>query len=156
MASVNKNDSSYSTDESSKSSKRQELSFAERIKVIQARESGKSMRQLAAQFGCGKTQILNIISQKDSLLKEWEEKHGVNNPYISSRKRRPRITGNEEINSRVWDWYKAQKSAGIHVTGPMKQQEALRIAGDLGITNFAASNGWLDSFRRLHNLVSIC
>ena len=154
--SVNKNDSISSTDEAPKISKRQELSFAERIKVIQARESGnKSMRQLAAQFGCGKTQILNIISQKDSLLKEWEEKKAVSNPYISSRKRRPRITGNEEINARVWDWYKAQKSAGIHVTGSMKQQEALRIAGELGITNFAASNGWLDSFRRLHNLVSL-
>lgn len=151
MASVNKNGTN--SPEASKS-KRQELSFAERIKVIHARESGKSMRQLAAQFGCGKTQILNIISQRDSLLKEWEEKHGVSNPYISSRKRRSRITGNEEINTKVWDWYTAQKASGIHVTGSMMQQEALCIARALGINNFAASNGWLDSFRRLHNIVS--
>jgi hypothetical protein len=52
--------------------KRQELSFAERIQVIQARTSGKSMRQLALQFGCGKTQILNILGQREAYLKEWK------------------------------------------------------------------------------------
>lgn len=50
-------------------SKRQELSFAERIQVIMARKSGKSMRQLAVQFGCGKTQILNILGQREAYLK---------------------------------------------------------------------------------------
>lgn len=112
------------------------------------------MRQLAAQFGCGKTQILNIISQKDAYLKEWEEKQAETNPYISGRKRRSRRTGNEEINTKVWEWYTAQKAAGIHVTGPMLQHEARSIARGLDIDNFAASNGWLDSFRRLHNLVA--
>ena len=135
-------------------SKRQELSFAERIQVILARKGGKSMRQLALQFGCGKTQILNILGQRESYLREWEEKEGPSNPHIGARKRRSRRTGNEETNRQVWDWYQQQKSAGLRVTGPMLQREARSIARSLGIANFAASNGWLDSFRRLHNIVS--
>jgi len=160
MASATSNDPITSSPDEASKSKRQELSFAERIKVIHARESGKSMRKLADQFGCGKTQILNIISQKDSLLKEWKEKSGVSNPYISSRKRRPRITGNEEINTKVWAWYITETAKSNNgdeyrqnVTGSMIQQEALRIASELGISNFAASNGWLDHFRRVHNIV---
>ena len=135
-------------------SKRQELSFAERIQVIFARCGGKSMRQLASEFGCGKTQILNILGQRESYLREWEEKQGPSNPHISARKRRSRRTGNEETNRRVWDWYQNQKSQGVRVTGPMLQREARSIARTLNIANFAASNGWLDSFRRLHNIVS--
>ena len=135
--------------------KRQELSFAERIQVIQARTSGKSMRQLALQFGCGKTQILNILGQREAYLKEWEDKQAESNPHISARKRRSRRTGNEETNQKVWDWYIRQKNSGIRVTGPMLQREARSIARNLNIPNFAASNGWLDSFRRLHNIVSI-
>lgn len=135
--------------------KRQELSFAERIQVIQARTCGKSMRQLALQFGCGKTQILNILGQRDSYLREWDEKQAESNPHISARKRRSRRTGNEETNQKVWDWYNRQKNLGIKVTGPMLQREARSIARGLNIPNFAASNGWLDSFRRLHNIVSV-
>jgi transposase-like protein len=135
--------------------KRQELSFAERIQVIQARTSGKSMRQLALQFGCGKTQILNILGQRDAYLKEWEDKQAESNPHISARKRRSRRTGNEETNQKVWDWYNRQKNMGVRVTGPMLQREARSIARNLNIPNFAASNGWLDSFRRLHNIVSV-
>lgn len=134
--------------------KRQELSFAERIQVIFARCGGKSMRQLASEFGCGKTQILNILGQRESYLREWEEKQGPSNPHISARKRRSRRTGNEETNKRVWEWYQDQKALGVRVTGPMLQREARSIARGLGIANFAASNGWLDSFRRLHNIVS--
>ena len=106
------------------------------------------------QFGCGKTQILNILSQKESYLAEWKEKDAESNPYISARKRRSRRTGNEEINAKAWEWYTAQKAAAIHVTGPMMQHQARLIAAELGIDTFAASNGWLDSFRRLHNIVS--
>lgn len=135
--------------------KRQELSFAERIQVIQARTCGKSMRQLALQFGCGKTQILNILGQRDSYLREWDEKQAESNPHISARKRRSRRTGNEETNQKVWDWYNRQKNLGIKVTGPMLQREARSIARGLNIPSFAASNGWLDSFRRLHNIVSV-
>ena len=134
--------------------KRQELSFAERIRVISARKSGKSMRQLAVQFGCGKTQILNILSQGESYLREWDEKEAESNPHISSRKRRTRVTGNEETNRLVWNWYNTQKDLGIRVTGPMIQREARAIARTLGISNFSASNGWLDSFRRIHNIAS--
>ena len=135
-------------------SKRQELSFAERIQVILARKSGKSMRQLALQFGCGKTQILNILGQRESYLREWEEKEGPSNPHIGARKRRSRRTGNEETNRLVWQWYQEQKRCQVRVTGPMLQREARSIARSLSIVNFAASNGWLDSFRRLHNIVN--
>ena len=113
------------------------------------------MRQLALQFGCGKTQILNILGQRESYLREWEEKEGPSNPHIGARKRRSRRTGNEETNRMVWDWYQQQKNSGLRVTGPMLQREARSIARSLGISNFAASNGWLDSFRRLHNIVSV-
>jgi len=133
--------------------KRRELNFADRIEVITGRNAGKSMRQLAAEFGCGKTQILNILVRREIYLREWEEK-ASGNPHFKSRKRLSRRTGNEETNRLVWEWYCAQKESGVRITGPALQKEALSIAKKLGISNFAASNGWLESFRRVHNVVS--
>ena len=132
---------------------RRELDFAARIEVVSGRNSGKSLRQLATEFGCGKTQILNILVRRETYLREWEEK-AAGNPNFRSRKRLSRRTENGETNRLVWEWYCAQKESGLRVTGPALQKEARSIAERLEISNFAASNGWLESFRRLHNIVS--
>lgn len=131
---------------------RQELNFADRIEVISGRIAGKSMRQLAIEFGCGKTQILNILVRRETYLREWEEK-AAGNPHFRSRKRLYRRTRNEETNRQVWEWYCAQKESGVYVTGSALQKEARSIAKRLGNSNFAASNGWLESFRCKHNIV---
>ncbi|KAI9552136.1 hypothetical protein GHT06_022473 [Daphnia sinensis] len=128
------------------------LSLSERIKVIEARQMGKSMRQLAAQFGCGKTQILNTLAQKERYIREWEVM-GRNNPSIGARKRF-RHTRNEQINRSVHEWYQQQAANGLRITGPMLQKQARHYAAHLGIINFAASNGWLANFRRFYNIIS--
>ena len=112
------------------------------------------MRQLAAEFGCVKTQSLNILVRREVYLREWEER-AAGNPHSQSRKRLYRRTENEETNRLVWQWYCAQKESGARVTEPALQKEARSIAKRLGNTNFSASYGWLESFRRLHNIVSL-
>ena len=146
--------SSAAPSEQKRRRERQELNFAARIEVITGRNAGKSMRQLAAEFGCGKTQILNILVRREIYLREWEEK-AAGNPHFQSRKRLYRRTENEETNRLVLQWYCAQKESAARVTGPALQKEARSIAKRLGNKNFTASNGWLESFRRLHNIVSL-
>ena len=44
------------------------------------------------------------------------------------------------------------RNSNIPVSGTMLKEEATIIAEKLGITGFAASNGWLESFKRQHNI----
>lgn len=108
---------------------------------------------MAAQFGCGKTQILNTLAQKERYVREWEVM-GRNNPSIGARKRF-RHTRNEQINRSVHEWYQQQAASGLRITGPMLQKQARHYATHLGIMNFAASNGWLANFRRFYNIISV-
>jgi hypothetical protein len=65
----------------------------------------------------------------------------------------PKITGNEEINELVWEWFTNARSKNIHISSPMDQSEALAVANSLGNDHFKASTGWLDSFKERHNIV---
>ena len=40
----------------------------------------------------------------------------------------------------------------LPISGPMLQEKALQFAKDLGNTEFKASNGWLESFRKCNNI----
>ena len=43
-----------------------------KVKVIRQHEKGICSRQLAAEFGVGKTQINNIVTAKADILKLWK------------------------------------------------------------------------------------
>ena len=71
------------------------LSLNEKVKVIEAKEKDKlSVREIMMQFKCGKTQIYNMLKQKDKIMNEWLQGNG-------RMKRKAKITGNEEINEVV-------------------------------------------------------
>jgi hypothetical protein len=63
------------------------------------------------------------------------------------------VTGNEEINEVVWVGPERKIKKNIHISGPMVQSEALAVAKSLGNDQFKASTGWLDSFKKGHNIV---
>ena len=64
------------------------LTLSEKVEVIEAsQDKQESLRQLATRFACGKTQISNILANKDSILNNWisnkraDVKRGNNEKY---------------------------------------------------------------------------
>ena len=58
----------------------------------------------------------------------------------------------DEIDEAVYQWYSLSRQRQVPVTGPMLQEEALKIAEALGNEVFKASNGWLEQLKCRHNL----
>lgn len=122
------------------------LSLELRVEVIRESSSGLSQRALALKFNCSKTQIQNILKDKDRLLREWKEGGSV----FAKRKRRQK---NENVNNFVWEWFKEARAKGLPLSGPILQEKAREFATFFNIGKFNASNGWLDSFKKRHNIV---
>lgn len=132
---------------------RNELSLEKKIEVILMFEKQKlSSRAIAKHlslhgYPCGKTQIQNIIKRKQEWIREFE----CNTPL--ARKRKTRKTCYEELNSLLFEWFKDYATTLLPITGPMLQEKAREIAALLGLDEFKASNGWLESFRKRNNIL---
>lgn len=110
------------------SRKRTVLSIQDKAKAIELSEKGLSSRKISEIFKCGKTQV------------------------DPERKRRRHITGNEEINELCWKWFQDATKRRICVTGPLLQEQARKFSTQLNNDSFKASNGWLEFFRKRHNI----
>ena len=128
--------------------RRKELTLKQKVEVIQYVKAnpGVGARKVADVFECGKTQIQSILLRQASILSEYEGSG-------SSDRKRSRSTDYAEVNDAMYKWYCLARQRCIPLSGPLLQEEALLIARRIDPnTSFKASNGWLDSFKKRHNI----
>lgn len=123
------------------------LSLIDKVKLIEMRDKDNvPVKDLISRFKCGKTQVYDTLKNKDAIWEEWLSGK-------SNHLRRRRVTGNEDINNAVYDWFIEARAKHFPLSGPIIQARALQIAAKLGKHDFKASNGWLDSFKQRYYIV---
>lgn len=58
----------------------------------------------------------------------------------------------EDVNQVLYTWYSLARQHSVPVNGSMLQEEARIIAEKMGPHQFKASNCWLESFKKCHNI----
>ena len=124
---------------------RRVLTLAQKVQVLDLVHGGMSHRAVADKFNVGRTQINNIVLQKQCIMKDYESGKNATGKYLSDSKLQY-----PEIDSEVWDFFMSAHSKNIPVNGPMLLSEANESAFRHNYTNFQASNGWLQKFCARH------
>jgi len=128
-------------------SKRKELTLKEKVDVIKFIDQGHSERKTSSQFSISKGYVSNLKKRRLEYLEQFEDEM-----VPKDRCRKAYKTENEEINELVWAWFGRARSKDIPLSGPIVQEAAKEFAQRLGKGNFRASNGWLESFRKRHQI----
>ena len=132
------------------------LTLKKKVEVIRAAaHSGAGVRRLAQQFSCGRTQIAQILKNKESILELYESNASSSSICMRKRARKSEFS---EINEALHKWYLLACSKNIYPSGPQLSEKAREIAQRLHVERFSASNGWLDKWKRHYNVryVKIC
>ena len=58
----------------------------------------------------------------------------------------------DDVNVCTWRWFEKMHHYNLPISGPMIKEQAKVYADSLGFDGFKASNGWLESFKRRHNI----
>lgn len=123
-----------------------ELSLKQKLEVLKyVKDHGE--RKTAIKFGVSKTTVNNIKKNERKI----KERMKVENPKM---KRKYRSTRFEKVNDMTIDWFYRMRGMDARVSGPMLQEAALYFAEKLQVIEFKASSGWLDSFKKRHNMSS--
>lgn len=125
------------------------LTLSEKVDVIREHQrSGETTRKLAQRFDCGKTQIIKVLNNKDSILDAWSKN-------ATSAAKRHNAEKFDKVNNLLWEWYEKARQANIPIDGPMLREEARILAEQLGETAFKGTDGWLAKWKQRHNIAQM-
>ena len=98
--------------------KRNDLSLQQKVSVIKASEKvpKPSIRKLAEELNCGKTQISTILQNKHEILDMYETNASGN---IYHTRKRIRNSKFGEMNDLLYQWYRKAVSRNIYPNGPL-------------------------------------
>ncbi len=135
--------------------KRNALNLQQKFDVIKVAEKlpKPTIRKLAEDFNCGKTQISTILQNKSRVI-ELYESFASANIYHTKRQMSSKFG---EINDLLYDWYRMATSRNLYPDGSLLKEKALQIATQLDRPDdsFTASNGWFESWKKKHNIKQV-
>ncbi|GBN21517.1 hypothetical protein AVEN_154369-1 [Araneus ventricosus] len=118
-------------------SKRNRLNLKEKIDVLKVIEKEKlSVRRLAERFYVGKTQISELLKDKEGIRKIWVLNSNENLKNLKFHKIETR-----EIDEVLMKWIRSARAKNIHVNGVLLQERAREVGESWGLETFKASNG---------------
>ncbi|KAH8336813.1 tigger transposable element-derived protein 3 isoform X1 [Drosophila kikkawai] len=125
------------------------LTLEEKLAVIRTQEDEKlTVRELANRFNIGKTQAHEILRNKDAINNGLLSGH-LN---MSQVRRNPLSQHGAHIDELVFDWFSLTRKDNVPISGQFVREKAREIAVQMGYDGFSASPGWLQKWRKRHNI----
>ncbi|GBN63065.1 hypothetical protein AVEN_92123-1 [Araneus ventricosus] len=126
-------------------SKKKRLNLKEKNEVLEVAEREQlSVRRLAKRFHVGKTQISELLKDKEGIRKMWILNSNENLKF--------RKTETSKIDEVLMKWFRSARAKNIPVSGVLLQEKVREVGESLGLETFKASNGWQEKFRTCHNI----
>ncbi|XP_025243377.1 tigger transposable element-derived protein 6 [Theropithecus gelada] len=126
--------------------KRRQFSLEEKMKVVEAVDSGKRKGDVAKEFGITPSTLSTFLKDRTKFEKKVRE------ASVGPQRKRMRSALYDDIDKAVFAWFQEIHAKNILVTGSVIRKKALNLANMLGYDNFQASVGWLNRFRDRHGI----
>ncbi|ESN98205.1 hypothetical protein HELRODRAFT_184409 [Helobdella robusta] len=95
--------------------------------VVKKLNDGVSIRKIAEEFGCGKTQIANIRENIESVKRQWEAGVPSENKALKRQK-----TDFEEINFKLFEWFSEARSKNLPILILSLEERTVKRRGQFG------------------------
>ena len=110
-------------------------------------EKGITKTSIAEKYGVPPSTLTYWVKNKEDIISSYESgKYGAKRQKISSGK-------HDQIDKAVYKWFMNARERNVPISGHILSEKALEFAKQLNVTDFKASEGWLDRWKNRNNVV---
>ncbi|GBO34189.1 Tigger transposable element-derived protein 4 [Araneus ventricosus] len=126
--------------------KRKAFSIEDKVKFIRKLQNGESQSAICKEFSLSKSTVATIWKNRDSIISAYEKN-------INGYKRLRKVE-KEKVEEALFKWFTLHRSRNLPITGAILPAKANEFAELFEEKSFVCSNGWLDRFKKRHNIRS--
>ena len=120
--------------------------ITEKYKILKEVEKGESSASISRKYGIPKQTLSGWLKEKTKIYSEVEKNK------TSAKRDRMRLSLHEDLDKACYMWLLNVRHQSIPVSGTIFKAKALNFAKELGCDSFQASDGWLDRWKKRHNV----
>ena len=131
--------------------KRTEFTLNEKKEIIDAAKKEPNQCKLAKEMSkkwgveVKRTTVKGILSKKDAI-------EAAINAGVSSKRKKLTQAHAPKLDDGLLMWLKQARGQNLPVSGDLLKEKAMKLAELMHITDFTASEGWLDKFKKRHGI----
>ena len=117
------------------------LTIKEKYTALKDLEKGLSKKAIAEKFSVPKNTLTYWIKNKHDILQKYETGH------LGAKRQKLSVGKHDSIHKAVYKWFMNARERNVPIEGYIIREKALDFAKELNITDFKASDGWLDRWK---------
>ena len=98
----------------------------------------KTNKSVAEEYGVKKNAISTAVANKRKIIEACES------GQLNSSQEKLKKSDNNDLDEAVFTWFKNPQSSNIPANGIIIKKKALSLVKSLQLTDFWATDGWLD------------
>lgn len=122
------------------------LSLHEKAEVLEDINKGLNVTLSAKKYGIAKSTVCSIKNKRIQILER------VGNTFRLTKKCTLKKAEMPEMEMQLYRWFLAQRERNMPISGEMIKQKALNLCASLNISEFKASDGWLQRFKERYGV----
>ena len=131
-------------------STRKSISYSDKVRILKEIDKGVKKKDVAQMFKISASTLSTILKNRQTIV-ESESNFG-------SKQKRIRLCQYDDLDKAMLKWTRGIRDRNCPISGTLMQEKAVEFAKTLGYSDFKASVGWLDKFKKRPGLTqkSIC
>lgn len=133
-----------------KMSTRKSISFSDKIRNLNEINKGVKKKDVAQLFKISASTLSTILKNRQTI--------DENESNFGPKQKRMRLCQYDDLDKAMLKWIRGIRDRNCPVSGTLLQEKAMEFAKILGYSDFKASAGWMDKFKKRHGLTlkTIC
>lgn len=109
-------------------------------------EKGITKTSIAEKYGVLPSTLTYWVKNKEDIISSYESgKYGAKRQKLSSGK-------HDQIDKAMYKWFMNARERNVPISGHILREKALEFAKQFNVTDFKASEGWLDRWKNRNNV----